>query len=227
MAITSPTTPPWLLLIFSIPSKKASARVGVWRKLQRYGALPLRNSGYVLPNIAVNQERFEWLATAIRGIKGEASVLQVNAIDDMSRKALEEQFNLARTSDYRALLSELRKLDFSAKGFETQIGRLRRRLEETIAIDFFDSPHRKAAEEAFRMAGSPKNSDSAAVGRLSRHDYQRRLWVTRPRPGIDRASSAWLIRRFIDSGARFGFVSDPKAKPKAVPFDMYHSGGFG
>ena len=57
---------PWLLLIFSMPAKRASERVQVWRKLKRHGALPLRSSGYVLPNNATNQERFEWLAAAIR-----------------------------------------------------------------------------------------------------------------------------------------------------------------
>src|SRR6266566_5786894 len=82
MNITSHREPAlWLLLIFSLPSKKASERVGIWRKLQKYGTLALRNSGYVLPNTPVNQERFEWLATAIRGFKGEASVLQIQAID--------------------------------------------------------------------------------------------------------------------------------------------------
>jgi hypothetical protein len=57
---------PWLLLIFSLPSTRASERVGIWRKLQKYGALALRKSGYMLPTTPVNQERFEWLATAIR-----------------------------------------------------------------------------------------------------------------------------------------------------------------
>jgi hypothetical protein len=39
-------------------------------------------------------------------------------------------------------------------------------------------------------------------------------------------ASAWLIRRFIDSAARFGFISDVKAAGDAVPFDMF-GGGFG
>lgn len=35
-------------------------------------------------------------------------------------------------------------------------------------------------------------------------------------------SSAWLIRRFIDPQARFGFAEDRTAAPdKAVPFDMF------
>jgi hypothetical protein len=46
--------------------------------------------------------------------------------------------------------------------------------------------------------------------------------VTRPRPGVDRMSSAWLIRRFIDPDARFGFVADrTSAKSDELPFDMF------
>src|SRR5260370_8677841 len=85
-------TVPWLLLIFSLPSKRTSERVRIWRKLQKYGTLALRNSGYVLPNTPANQERLEGLATAIRGFKGEASGLQVQAIDDLPSDLLKEQF---------------------------------------------------------------------------------------------------------------------------------------
>jgi hypothetical protein len=49
-----------------IACKPASQRVEIWRKLQRYGAVPLGNSGYLLPNNHATQERFEWLATAAR-----------------------------------------------------------------------------------------------------------------------------------------------------------------
>src|SRR5947208_768847 len=98
---------PWLLLIFSLPSKQGSERVGVWRKLQKYGTLPLRNSGYVLPNTPVNQERLEWLATAIRGFKGEASVLQVRAIDDLPDDVLKGKFREERKSDYLEVIREL------------------------------------------------------------------------------------------------------------------------
>jgi hypothetical protein len=53
-------------------------------------------------------------------------------------------------------------------------------------------------------------------------EYRGRAWVTRPRPGVDRMSSAWLIRRFIDPDARFGFVADrTAAKADEIPFDMF------
>ena len=46
-------------------------------------------------------------------------------------------------------------------------------------------------------------------------------WVTRAGVHIDRAGSAWLIRRFIDPDATFGFVTDPADVPAdAMPFDM-------
>ena len=46
-------------------------------------------------------------------------------------------------------------------------------------------------------------------------------WVTRAGVHIDRASSAWLIRRFIDPEATFGFVTDPDdVTADATPFDM-------
>ncbi|TQN43674.1 hypothetical protein FHU33_3134 [Blastococcus colisei] len=46
-------------------------------------------------------------------------------------------------------------------------------------------------------------------------------WATRIGVHIDRAACAWLIRRFLDSGAEFLFVADPTQVPAdAIPFDM-------
>src|ERR1700682_2209103 len=108
MNITSHREPvPWLLLIFSLPSKRATERGGIWRKLQKYGTLALRTSGYGVLNTPANQERLEWLATAIRGFKGEASVLQVQAIDDLPSDMLKERFRKEREPDYTTLLREV------------------------------------------------------------------------------------------------------------------------
>lgn len=221
-------TAPWLLLIFSLPSKRASERVGVWRKLQKYGTLPLRNSGYLLPNTPANQERFEWIASSIRGFKGEASVLQIQGIDDIPSEVLKEQFRAARKPDYAAFLSEVQQLKSSEQGFSAQLARIKRRLEEISEIDFFDCPLRAKAEEALYKAEHPITAQAQArKGKVSKTKYQARVWITRPRPGIDRVSSAWLIKRFIDTKASFLFGNDPTAHPEAIPFDMYQGGGFG
>src|SRR5437868_983375 len=219
---------PWLLLIFSLPSKRGSERVGIWRKLQKYGTLSLRNSGYVLPNTPTNQERFEWLATSIRGFKGEASVLQVRSIDDLPNDVLKERFRDERKPDYASFIREVQALKHSDPGFSTQLARLKRRLNETIEIDFFENSLRGKAQEAVLRAERPViPAARPGKGRVSKVDYQNRLWLTRPRPGIDRTASGWLIKRFIDRKAVFIFDSDAGAHPDAIPFDMYQSGGFG
>jgi hypothetical protein len=46
-------------------------------------------------------------------------------------------------------------------------------------------------------------------------------WATRRGCHVDRASCAWLIRRFIDPDAEFVFVDDPDDVPAgATAFDM-------
>lgn len=228
MAVThGGSAAPWLLLTFSLPAKRASQRVEVWRKLQRYGAVPLGNSGYILPNNATNQERFEWLATAIRKYAGEASVVKVQSIDNLSSPRLIGRFAEARAREYQDLIRELQKLSSISpeKRASGRLSRLRARFQEIVQIDFFDSPLQKRVEDLLaRMDTLPKPSEE--VGKVNPREYAGRVWVTRPRPGIDRSASAWLIRRFIDKKARFTFAPAEHVPKEAVPFDMFH-GGFG
>src|SRR5712691_2700551 len=82
--ITSPVAPAsWILLISGLPTKRATERVQIWRKLKRYGALSLKSGGHLLPNSPANLEHFEWLAAAIRKFNGHASVIQVQSLDDL------------------------------------------------------------------------------------------------------------------------------------------------
>jgi hypothetical protein len=217
--------PPWLLLVFSLARKGASLRVTVWRKLQRYGALPLGNSGYFLPNTGENRERFEWLATAVRTESGEASVLEVQAIDNCSFAQMKQRFSDARAGDYRELLKDLRKPGSANQS--SRITRLRQRFQDIVFIDFFGSPLREQVERALNaiQTSSTKPVDPG-MNNVSPAEYRNRVWVTRPRPGVDRVTSAWLIRKFIDPKAKFAFAPEDKKPAKAVSFDMYE-GGFG
>ena len=224
---TTRASSPWLLLVFTLPSSKASERVQIWRKLQRFGSIPFRNAGSILPNGPIHQERFEWLAANIRGHGGEASVLEIQTIDDVSPVMQEEAFRRARTADYAALIDEIEKLTPAIRGASGQMPRLRRRCEEIVAIDFFENPMRSRAEAALARAEQPQISPKTGKVRPQRADYQHRTWMTRPRPGIDRVSSAWLITRFIDAGPQFVFEGDLAAQTEAVPFDMFQGTGFG
>ncbi len=66
---------------------------------------------------------------------------------------------------------------------------------------------------------SPRSKSVVAV-RAKSADFRKKVWLTRPRPEIDRVSSAWLIKRFIDPQARFVFASKPEEHPSAIPYDI-------
>src|SRR5258708_36559453 len=183
----------WLLLTFTLPTKRASQRVEIWRKLQRYGTVPLGNSGYLLPNSPSNEERFEWLATAIRKYGGDASVVHVESIDNLSRPRLIGRFAEARAHEYQELIRELQT--FSSTRVEGKgvgrLNRLRNRFQEIVEVDFFDSPVQKRVQELLEQETRSRAAKSGAAtnGRIDPQDYRGRVWVTRPRPGVDRCAS--------------------------------------
>ena len=219
----------WLLLTFTLPTKRASQRVEVWRKLQRYGTVPLGNSGYLLPSNPANEERFQWLATSIRKYGGDASIVHVRSIDNISTPQLIARFAEARAREYQELIRELQK--FSSlpvqKRVVGRLSRLRGRFQEIVEVDFFDSPLQKRVGELLAQADEARVTTRVPeTAPIKRQDYKNRVWVTRPRPGVDRSASAWLIRRFIDPKARFAFAPEERVPPAAVPFDMFQ-GGFG
>jgi hypothetical protein len=228
MTVASSTTTPWLLLVFSLPAKSASQRVEIWRKLQRYGMLALRSSGYILPNTAMNQERMEWLAAAIRSYRGQASVADVRGFDDLAEPELKRLFVEARSRDYQKLIREAKKLvPLSATRRSGGLNRVRRQFLELQDIDFFGSPLRAKLEKLLAQADEPEFTKTGRKGKKNSAEYLKRSWMTRPRPGIDRVSSAWLIRRFIDTKALFIFGAEPGTHPDAIPFDMFCAQGFG
>jgi hypothetical protein len=229
MPVTHTNAVPWLLLMFSLPARRASERVEIWRKLRRYGTLALRSSGHVLPNSAINQERMEWLAAAIRTYNGQASVVQVQGFDDLPAEQLKRLFVEARSRDYQKLVHETKRLLAlpPARRPSGQLNRIRRRFLELMDIDFFENPLRTRLEKLLAQADESETSKARRDKKQKSRQYLNRVWMTRPRPGIDRVSSAWLIRRFIDPKARFVFGAEPSVHPDAIPFDMFCAEGFG
>jgi hypothetical protein len=219
----------WLLLTFTLPTKRASQRVEIWRKLQRYGTVPLGNSGYLLPRDASNEERFQWLATTIRKYGGEASLVRVESIDNLSMPQLKSRFSEARAREYQELIQHLRAISgaSSERKNAARLSRLRNRFQEVVEVDFFESPLQQRVRELLEQASSVRSARAGVAAKVNPKDYKNRIWVTRPRPGVDRCASAWLIRRFIDAKARFTFASEDQVPARAVPFDMFHERGFG
>lgn len=238
-AAPKPETAPrrWLLFIHQLPASPSNLRVSTWRRLQQLGAIPLKQAVYVLPDRPSTREDFEWLKTEVTGIGGEASVFSSAALDVYSADALVEEFRRSRQESYNALASDIEKaLERFSGGRQIRGKRVfplhrllavyRDRLSEIERIDFFGSKGRDRVTTLLQQleAHSPKAKRAAPTGAdvIDRERYRGRLWITRPRPGVDRMSSAWLIRRFIDPQARFGFAADRNTVPgDDVPFDMF------
>jgi hypothetical protein len=221
----------WVVLIFRLPAKQASARVELWRRLRRTGALPLAGSGYVLPAQAEAIEQLQWLAATVRKCRGEAAVIESQSLGRPADKDLEQRFAAASTGSYRTLLVHARRVrrlkDPMAR--RRALAQLRRKLAEAANTDFFASPMRAQVEtelDRMEMAMTPTGTPPSSTRPTGR--FTGRTWVTRSRPKIDRCGSAWLIRKFIDPKARFVFASRPEEFPGAVPFDMFDAPrGFG
>lgn len=218
---------PWLFLLFQLPTQRASERVAIWRKLQRFGAIHWKGSSWVLPHTQANDERFHWLLEEILKSGGDGSVLRVAGLEEGHDRELREMFNQARTQDYAEIAQALRELLARAGQTETSIagplGRLRKRLQQVEQLDLFSCPAKQEVEALMKEV--EHNSNQAKIqgeSHVTRSGYNGRQWLTRPRPEIDRVASAWLIQHHIDPQARFVFSSDPDAWPEAIRFDVFN-----
>src|SRR5262249_57601680 len=64
----------WILLIHQLPPHPTNLRVRIWRKLQRLGAVAIKNSVYVLPFNEKTHEDFQWLNQEIESSSGRATL---------------------------------------------------------------------------------------------------------------------------------------------------------
>jgi hypothetical protein len=229
------TPEPWLLLLHQLPAHPVSVRVKTWRRLQKLGAVAVKNSVYALPNRPETREDFEWVRAEIVAAGGQATVFQASTIDSLSSEDLRETFRREREKDYRALTRAVAKLARGARSAGRDPRALaklsrawRERLHAIEALDYFGAGGRDEARAEVsrveRLAPAAQAADRAmaASGTLDAAAFQQRRWVTRQRPGIDRMGSAWLIRRFIDPGAEFAFAPpDGRREAGTLTFDMF------
>ncbi len=223
----------WSLLVLSLPTENATARMRYWRALKARGCAVLRDGVYLLPYNAEREGMLRELAESIGDSGGTAHLLRTPSLDAAQEAYFRGLFD--RSDDYDNVvqsLAEARKA-MSAQS-PAELARLQRRLqkdyESVAAIDYFptEAAARAAAAwgdfvshiETVLSPGEPHAAHQPNAP-LKREDYQRRIWATRRRLWVDRVASAWLIGRFIDLEARFVWLESPKACPAdALGFDF-------
>jgi len=221
----------WLLLIHQIPPKPDYFRVKIWRRLQRFGAVAVKNSVYVLPKSESTLEDFQWVLREITQGGGDASLCEAGFVEGLTDAQIESLFRAARDADYATIAEEARELKKKVKSrrsgesaeVEASANKLRNRLTEVAAIDFFDSLGRQTAEglvSSLERVTQPLDQGGPMIAVA---EYRGRTWVTRKGIHVDRMASAWLIRRFIDERAKFKFVPARGYQPSKgeIRFDMF------
>ncbi len=223
----------WLLLIHAIPPKPAYFRAKVGRRLAAVGAVPLKNSVYVMPHAERTLEDLQWIARQIKTEGGDATLVEAHLVEGLRDNQVEAIFRKARDEDYAALTAEVRKVHLAASRKkradhrpDVEMARVHKRLAEICAIDFFDAKGRATAEAAVReleaLVAHPSER-AVQLPRVKASAYRGRVWVTRQNVHVDRIASAWLVQRFIDPKARFKFVlgKEYRAARNEVVFDMF------
>lgn len=235
----------WILLIHLLPPKPTNLRVRIWRKLQKVGAVAIKNSVYVLPATEETHEHFQWLKQEIESAGGEASVFRADSVEGTTDDEIIAAFRKARDEEFAAVSAQFDGLTGAIReqsrgkhlsagrlsAHEAELNKLHVELERIAANDFFNASLRASAFSAYercqkvlRAAQGP--TEKAALsqkkfGTLDVSNYQGQRWVTRRNLHIDRLASAWLIRQFIDKSPRFYFVADGETVEGAIPFDMF------
>jgi hypothetical protein len=227
-------TASWLLLVASLPTSSATARMRIWRAIKALGCAPMRDGAYLLPaGPPGHKDALAALADETIQEGGQAWLVDVaprSADQEVAFKALFD-----RSDDHSAFFNDLTSARMALAGqLPVEVNRTLRKLgrdhEALIATDFFPTEASlrtqsvwadfQEAANAVLSPGEP-HGDDGPIRRCALADYQGRTWATRRNMWVDRIASAWLIRRFIDPQARFIWLAKPKDCPKeALGFDF-------
>ena len=220
-----------LLLLVGVPPTPSSLRVRVWRRLRTLGAVPLKRSAYLLPDTPERYEDFQWLAQEIQRDGGDATLVRVQQIENVSPADVQRLFHEPREQDYKHLAARYRRLlqgldrktAAASARVHDELTRLAKDHQRIREIDFFVAPggaEVRRLEEAIAMrTRRPESARSEPAPTLDLTKLRGRRWVTRPRPHVDRVASAWLIKRFIDPDAQFTFAPPAEFPKDAIAFD--------
>ncbi|TMH04399.1 MAG: chromate resistance protein [Betaproteobacteria bacterium] len=228
-----PSATPWWLLVVSLPTEGATARMRIWRALKSLGCMALRDGAYLLPGDGEREQALQELADECIREGGNAWLMAVQPRSADEANAYRQLFD--RSDDYAELRKTWKQANRGLSAMApTELARLQRKLQREYdavrSIDFFPGEARMEADAAWTdfckrvdtlLSPDEPHETQGRVPRLDIDQYQGRVWATRRRLWVDRVASAWLIRRFIDRDARFRWLAKPSDCPKsALGFDF-------
>lgn len=223
----------WLLLVVSLPTSGATARMRIWRGLKALGCAAMRDGAYLLPANEEREQTLQALAEDCLREGGSAWLMAVQPRSADEQTAYRQLFD--RHADYAELRQAWKEANAGLAALSpVELTRLQRKQQREFdalrAIDFFPGEAAVEAEAAWAdfskrieslLSPDEPQETEGLIPQLALSDYQGRVWATRRRLWVDRVASAWLICRFIDKEARFQWLAKPSdCSKRALGFDF-------
>jgi len=235
----------WILLIHQIAQDSPNLRVKIWRNLKKHGAVLFKNAVYVLPHTNEHEEIMQWLCNQIKEGGSDASLFITESLDKKQDEEIIKSFHEICDKEYIALIevcdAELKKItqreetegisESLAHECKRKLNEILKSADDISKIDFFHAPQKEillqkiaSLQKTILKWTKTSEKEIKVTGKVYQiKDFLDKKWATRKDIFIDRIASAWLIRRFIDSKARFIFSPKGEKTKGAIPFDMYGS----
>lgn len=222
----------WRLLVISLPTSAATARMRFWRAIKALGGAALRDGVYLIPDRAELRPPLQALADDAADQDGKVWLLSVVATQEQEA---DYRRLFDRSAEYADWTAELAAARTAIAGLdEAELLRAARRLGRAYdairKTDFFPGEAASIAEAKWRdfnaavdaaLSPGEPHGGSGAIARRDPTQYQGRCWATRRHLWVDRVACAWLIQRFIDPHARFLWLDDVRQCPgDALGFDF-------
>ena len=149
----------WAAIIYTLPREPSRARVSVWRKLKKIGAVSIQQSMWILSSSDENYVLLNEIKNEVSRNSGEAFVMTFSAEED-GEKVIIEKFNGARDEEYGELLEQCEEFfkeidkEIARENFtfaeieenEEELGKLKHWYEKIAARDTFGAPLQEKAK---------------------------------------------------------------------------------
>lgn len=144
---------PWLAINYTLPREPSRARVSIWRKLKKIGAVSIQQSMWILPSNDKNGSSLNEIKNDVSQNGGEAFMMSLS-VDEDGEKIILEKFNAARDEEYGELLEQCEEFfkeidkEIARKNFsfaeieenEKELNKLKQWYEKIATRDAFSAP---------------------------------------------------------------------------------------
>lgn len=149
----------WIAINYTLPREPSRARVSIWRKLKKIGAVSIQQSMWILSSNAESRTLLNEIKNEVSQNGGEAFVMSLS-VDEDGEERIIRKFTAARDEEYGELLEqceeffkeidrEIARENFSFAEIEEneeELNKLRQWYEKICARDSFGAPLREKAK---------------------------------------------------------------------------------